>query len=78
MKSRPMGSWYVLQSMFEYGSWTDEQDSLTSNIDVTNLPLHPSPPGIANGQLKVDLLPHQSQAIQVSFLYAFVWDKLTE
>jgi SWI/SNF-related matrix-associated actin-dependent regulator of chromatin subfamily A3 len=42
------------------------QDALTGNIDVTKLPLHPSPPGIANGQLHVDLLPHQSQALQVS------------
>jgi SWI/SNF-related matrix-associated actin-dependent regulator of chromatin subfamily A3 len=45
---------------------TDRQDALTGDIDVTKLPLHPSPPGLANGQLLVDLLPHQSQGLQVS------------
>ncbi|ORY32870.1 SNF2 family N-terminal domain-domain-containing protein [Naematelia encephala] len=39
-------------------------DNLTADIDVSKLPLHPSPPGVANGQLQVDLLPHQSQALQ--------------
>lgn len=42
------------------------KDSLTGDIDVGKLPLHPSPPGIASGELMVDLLPHQSQALQVS------------
>ncbi|WVQ99528.1 hypothetical protein IAU59_006664 [Kwoniella sp. CBS 9459] len=39
-------------------------DSLTGNLDVSALPLHPSPPGLANGHLLVDILPHQSQALQ--------------
>ncbi|WWC89156.1 uncharacterized protein L201_004074 [Kwoniella dendrophila CBS 6074] len=39
-------------------------DSLTSDIDVSKLPLHPDPPGIANGQLSTDILPHQSQALK--------------
>ncbi|KAK4688842.1 hypothetical protein P7C73_g1286, partial [Tremellales sp. Uapishka_1] len=39
-------------------------DSLTADIDVAKLPLHSSPPGIGNGQLVVDLLPHQSQGLQ--------------
>ncbi|ORX35743.1 SNF2 family N-terminal domain-domain-containing protein [Kockovaella imperatae] len=39
-------------------------DSLTSDIDVSKLPLHPSPPGIQDGTLKTDLLPHQCQALQ--------------
>ncbi|EIW70483.1 hypothetical protein TREMEDRAFT_60987 [Tremella mesenterica DSM 1558] len=39
------------------------KDNLTANIDVTKLPLHPNPPGLANGQLLVDILPHQSQAL---------------
>ncbi|WRT66541.1 uncharacterized protein IL334_003500 [Kwoniella shivajii] len=39
-------------------------DTLTSEIDVSKLPLHPSPPGILNGQLVVDILPHQSQALK--------------
>lgn len=42
------------------------QDSLTGDIDVSKLPLHPLPPGAANGELLVDLLSHQSQALQVS------------
>lgn len=28
------------------------------------MPPHPSPPSIASGDLKVDLLPHQSEALQ--------------
>ncbi|WVR06882.1 hypothetical protein IAU60_003918 [Kwoniella sp. DSM 27419] len=39
-------------------------DSLTSTQDVTKLPLHPSPPGLAKGDMMVDLMPHQSQALQ--------------
>ncbi|WWC62158.1 uncharacterized protein I303_104750 [Kwoniella dejecticola CBS 10117] len=39
-------------------------DSLTSDIDVSKLPLHANPPGIANGQLNTDILPHQSQALK--------------
>lgn len=33
-------------------------------MDVTKLPLHPSPPSVVSGELVVDLLPHQSQALQ--------------
>ncbi|RDB25140.1 DNA repair protein rad5 [Hypsizygus marmoreus] len=39
-------------------------DTLCSTDDILNLPLHPNPPGIKNGNLKVDLLKHQSQALQ--------------
>ncbi|WVQ81722.1 hypothetical protein IAT38_003847 [Cryptococcus sp. DSM 104549] len=39
-------------------------DALTADFDASKLPFHPSPPGIANGQLLVDLLPHQSQGLQ--------------
>ncbi|KIR59606.1 DNA repair protein Rad5 [Cryptococcus bacillisporus CA1873] len=39
-------------------------DALTSDFDVSKLPLHPAPPGTANGQLLTNLLPHQSQALQ--------------
>lgn len=39
-------------------------DSLTSVDDVLSLPVHSNPPGIATGELKVDLLKHQSQALQ--------------
>ena len=44
---------------------THHQDALTSNIDVSKLPMHAAPPGLGNKQLFVDLLPHQSQALQV-------------
>ncbi|KAG6813556.1 hypothetical protein H0H92_009948 [Tricholoma furcatifolium] len=39
-------------------------DTLCSNEDILNLPLHPNPPGIKNGNLKVDLLKHQAFNIQ--------------
>ncbi|KAH8119200.1 SNF2 family N-terminal domain-containing protein [Phellopilus nigrolimitatus] len=39
-------------------------DTLCSTEDVLNLPVHPCPPGIATGDLVVDLLKHQSQALQ--------------
>jgi len=34
-------------------------DTLCSTEDVLDLPEHPSPPGIASGELQVDLLRHQ-------------------
>lgn len=34
-------------------------DTLCPVVDILNLPLHPNPPGIANGELVVDLLKHQ-------------------
>lgn len=37
---------------------------MTSSFNVAKIPLHPAPPSIANGQLNVDLLRHQSQALQ--------------
>ncbi|WVF71338.1 hypothetical protein IAT40_006141 [Kwoniella sp. CBS 6097] len=58
----------LLEGLTKVG--TDQQnadsvmDSLTGNMDVSKLPLHPSPPGLANGQLLVDIMPHQSQALQ--------------
>jgi SWI/SNF-related matrix-associated actin-dependent regulator of chromatin subfamily A3 len=47
------------------GSLLIAQDYLTADTDVTKLPLHSNPPGIGSGDLMVDLLPHQSQALQV-------------
>ncbi|KIJ49379.1 hypothetical protein M422DRAFT_65895 [Sphaerobolus stellatus SS14] len=32
--------------------------------DILNLPTHPSPPSVASGELKVNLLRHQSQALR--------------
>lgn len=40
------------------------QTALTADMDVTKLPLLENPPGLANGDLNVDLLPHQRQAIR--------------
>lgn len=42
----------------------DPQAALTADMDVTKLPLLSDPPGVANGDLVVDLLPHQSQAVR--------------
>ncbi|KAI5123845.1 hypothetical protein M0805_005664 [Coniferiporia weirii] len=39
-------------------------DTLCSTEDVLNLPVHPNPPGVATGDLMVNLLKHQSQALQ--------------
>ncbi|KDQ57760.1 hypothetical protein JAAARDRAFT_35442 [Jaapia argillacea MUCL 33604] len=39
-------------------------DTLCAVDDILNLPLHPSPPGIDSGHLTVNLLKHQSQALQ--------------
>lgn len=34
-------------------------DTLCPIVDILNLPVHPNPPGIVNGDLVVDLLKHQ-------------------
>jgi hypothetical protein len=34
-------------------------DALCSVDDILNLPVHPAPPGVASGDLVVDLLKHQ-------------------
>lgn len=34
-------------------------DTLCPTVDILNLPVHPNPPGIASGELVVDLLKHQ-------------------
>lgn len=39
-------------------------DTLCAADDILNLPAHPDPPGVASGDLVVDLLKHQSQALQ--------------
>ncbi|KAI6135693.1 SNF2 family N-terminal domain-containing protein [Pisolithus croceorrhizus] len=39
-------------------------DTLCAADDILNLPVHPNPPGVASGDLLVDLLKHQSQALQ--------------
>jgi SWI/SNF-related matrix-associated actin-dependent regulator of chromatin subfamily A3 len=34
-------------------------DTLCATDDILNLPLHPNPPGVASGELIVDLMKHQ-------------------
>jgi hypothetical protein len=45
-------------------------DALCSVDDILNLPVHPSPPGVASGDLVVDLLKHQvGDVVYVVFIY---------
>ncbi|KAG6918560.1 hypothetical protein DXG01_013650 [Tephrocybe rancida] len=53
-----------LEKVDDEGRRSSLLDTLCSNEDILNLPLHPNPPGIKNGDLQVDLLRHQSQALQ--------------
>lgn len=39
-------------------------DTICTKDDILNLPLHSDPPGTAKGDLQVDLLKHQLQALQ--------------
>ncbi|KAG5635503.1 hypothetical protein H0H81_011022 [Sphagnurus paluster] len=54
----------TLEKVDDEGRRSSLLDTLCSTDDVLNLPLHPNPPGIKNGDLTVDLLKHQSQALQ--------------
>ncbi|OCH84706.1 hypothetical protein OBBRIDRAFT_891624 [Obba rivulosa] len=53
-----------LEKVDDEGRRSSLLDTLCSVQDVLSLPLHPSPPGMRSGELKVDLLRHQSQALQ--------------
>ncbi|KAF7967470.1 hypothetical protein HWV62_34115 [Athelia sp. TMB] len=53
-----------LEKVDDEGRRTSLLDKLCPTDDILNLPLHPDPPGTKNGQLTVDLLKHQSQALQ--------------
>ncbi|KAG5648541.1 hypothetical protein DXG03_003152 [Asterophora parasitica] len=53
-----------LEKVDDEGRRSSLLDTLCSTDDILNLPLHPNPPGTKNGELKVDLLKHQSQALQ--------------
>jgi SWI/SNF-related matrix-associated actin-dependent regulator of chromatin subfamily A3 len=48
-----------LEKVDDEGRRTSLLDSLCGAGDVLGLPLHPDPPGKANGLLLVDLLKHQ-------------------
>ncbi|KAH9998504.1 SNF2 family N-terminal domain-containing protein [Russula compacta] len=53
-----------LEKVDDEGRRSSLLDAVCSTDDVLNLPEHPSPPGIASGELRVDLLRHQKQALQ--------------
>ncbi len=48
-----------LEKVDDEGRRSSLLDTLCSTEDVLDLPEHPSPPGIASGELRVDLLRHQ-------------------
>lgn len=48
-----------LEKVDDEGRRSSLLDSLCSIEDVLGLPEHPNPPGIASGELRVDLLKHQ-------------------
>jgi SWI/SNF-related matrix-associated actin-dependent regulator of chromatin subfamily A3 len=48
-----------LEKVDDEGRRSSLLDTLCSTEDVLNLPEHPNPPGIASGELRVDLLKHQ-------------------
>ncbi|KAI9463683.1 SNF2 family N-terminal domain-containing protein [Lactarius psammicola] len=52
-----------LERVDDEGRRSSLLDNLCSTEDVLDLPEHPSPPGIASGELRVDLLRHQKQAL---------------
>ncbi|KAI0702988.1 SNF2 family N-terminal domain-containing protein [Cerioporus squamosus] len=53
-----------LEKVNDEGRRASLLDTLCSVDDVLGLPVHPNPPGITTGELKVNLLKHQSQALQ--------------
>ncbi|KAJ3514328.1 hypothetical protein NLJ89_g2437 [Agrocybe chaxingu] len=53
-----------LEKVDDEGRRSSLLDTLCSTDDILSLPLCPSPPGIASGELTVDLLKHQLQALQ--------------
>lgn len=52
-----------LEKVDDEGRRSSLLDTLCSTDDILNLPLHPSPPGIKNGDLVVDLLKHQVRGL---------------
>ncbi|KAI0334969.1 hypothetical protein GY45DRAFT_967409 [Cubamyces sp. BRFM 1775] len=53
-----------LEKVNDEGRRSSLLDTLCSVDDVLDLPVHPNPPGISSGELKVNLLKHQSQALK--------------
>ncbi|KAA1471714.1 hypothetical protein DENSPDRAFT_837772 [Dentipellis sp. KUC8613] len=53
-----------LEKVDDEGRRSSLLDTLCSTEDVLSLPLYPNPPGIESGELRVNLLKHQAQALQ--------------
>ncbi|TCD63046.1 hypothetical protein EIP91_006059 [Steccherinum ochraceum] len=53
-----------LDKVDDQGRRSSLLDTLCSSEDILSLPTHPTPPGLQNGDLRVELLKHQSQALQ--------------
>ncbi|KAI0940604.1 hypothetical protein AcW1_003757 [Taiwanofungus camphoratus] len=54
----------TLEKVDDEGRRSSLLDTLCSVDDVLQLPEHPSPPSVQSGDLRVNLLKHQSQALQ--------------
>jgi SWI/SNF-related matrix-associated actin-dependent regulator of chromatin subfamily A3 len=54
----------TMEKVDDEGRRSSLLDNVCSKEDVLNLPQHSNPPGIASGELKVDLLKHQAQALK--------------
>jgi SWI/SNF-related matrix-associated actin-dependent regulator of chromatin subfamily A3 len=55
----------ALEKVDDEGRRSSLLDTLCSTDDILNLPLHPNPPGLKNGELNVDLLKHQVIAFRL-------------
>ncbi|TFY66346.1 hypothetical protein EVG20_g4743 [Dentipellis fragilis] len=53
-----------LEKVDDEGRRSSLLDTLCSTEDVLSLPLYPNPPSIESGELRVNLLKHQAQALQ--------------
>ncbi|KAJ3534925.1 hypothetical protein NMY22_g6710 [Coprinellus aureogranulatus] len=54
----------TLEKVNDEGRRESLLDTICTKDDILNLPVHADPPGTAKGNLKVDLLKHQLQALQ--------------
>lgn len=74
-----------LEKVDDDGRRSSLLDTLCSTEDVLGLPEHPNPPGIASGELRVDLLKHQvcdysvlvREFANARFTYVFIEASLT-
>jgi SWI/SNF-related matrix-associated actin-dependent regulator of chromatin subfamily A3 len=58
----------TLEKVDDEGRRSSLLDTLCSTDDILNLPLHPNPPSIKNGDLTVDLLKHQVMAVHIRLI----------